>query len=137
MIGRSIHYPIALEGALKIKELSYIHAEGIVAGELKHGPLALIDKNTYVIIINPDDRTHCDNIVSAREIKTRGAMIIGISNKPNEAYDIFLKLPFIGESILYPIIEVLPLQILAYYLALIKNIDPDYPRNLAKSVTVK
>jgi glutamine---fructose-6-phosphate transaminase (isomerizing) len=137
LLGRSIHYPIALEGALKIKELSYIHAEGIVAGELKHGPLALIDKNTYVIIINPDDRTHCDNIVSAREIKTRGATIIGISNKPNEAYDIFLKLPFIGESILYPIIEVLPLQILAYYLALIKNIDPDYPRNLAKSVTVK
>lgn len=137
VIGRSIHYPIALEGALKIKELSYIHAEGIVAGELKHGPLALIDKNTYVVIINPDDRTHCDNVVSAREIKTRGATIIGISNKPDEAYDILLKLPFIGNSILYPIIEVLPLQILAYYLALIRNIDPDYPRNLAKSVTVK
>jgi glutamine---fructose-6-phosphate transaminase (isomerizing) len=137
VLGRSIHYPIALEGALKIKELSYIHAEGIVAGELKHGPLALIDKNTYVVIINPDDRTQCDNIVSAREIKTRGATIIGISNKPDETYDILLKLPFIGNSILYPIIEVLPLQILAYYLALIKNIDPDYPRNLAKSVTVK
>jgi glutamine---fructose-6-phosphate transaminase (isomerizing) len=137
ILGRSIHYPIALEGALKIKELSYIHAEGIIAGELKHGPLALIDKNTYVVIINPDDKTHCDNIVSAREIKTRGATIIGISNKPDEAYDILLKLPFIGNSILYPIIEVLPLQILAYYLALIRNIDPDYPRNLAKSVTVK
>jgi glutamine---fructose-6-phosphate transaminase (isomerizing) len=137
VLGRSIHYPIALEGALKIKELSYIHAEGIVAGELKHGPLALIDKNTYVVIINPDDKTHGDNIVSAREIKTRGATIIGISNKPDEAYDIHLKLPFIRDSILYPIIEVLPLQILAYYLALIKNIDPDYPRNLAKSVTVK
>jgi glutamine---fructose-6-phosphate transaminase (isomerizing) len=137
IIGRSIHYPIALEGALKIKELSYIHAEGIVAGELKHGPLALIDKNTYVIVINPEDRTFEDNIVSAREIKARGASIIGISNKPDEVYDIFIKLPFVKSSILYPIIEVLPLQILAYYLALIKNVDPDYPRNLAKSVTVK
>jgi glucosamine--fructose-6-phosphate aminotransferase (isomerizing) len=137
LLGRSVHYPIALEGALKIKELSYIHAEGIVAGELKHGPLALIDKNTYVIILNPDDRTHCDNIVSAREIKTRGATIIGISNKPDDAYDMLLKLPSIKKNIFYPIIEVLPLQILAYYLALVKNIDPDYPRNLAKSVTVK
>jgi glucosamine--fructose-6-phosphate aminotransferase (isomerizing) len=137
LLGRSVHYPIALEGALKIKELSYIHAEGIVAGELKHGPLALIDKNTYVIILNPDDRAHCDNIVSAREIKTRGATIIGISNKSDEVYDMLLKLPSIEKIIFYPIIEVLPLQILAYYLALVKNIDPDYPRNLAKSVTVK
>jgi glutamine---fructose-6-phosphate transaminase (isomerizing) len=137
LIGRSIHYPIALEGALKIKELSYIHAEGIVAGELKHGPLALIDKNTYVIIINPEDRTHGDNIVSAREIKARGATIIGISNRPNEVYDILVKIPSMTSTILYPLIEILPLQILAYYLALIKNIDPDYPRNLAKCVTVK
>ena len=137
IIGRSVHYPIALEGALKIKELSYIHAEGIVAGELKHGPLALIDKNTYVVVINPDGRTHDDNLVSAREIKARGATIIGISNRPDQVYDIFLSIPSISWNILYPIIEVLPLQILAYYLALIKNIDPDYPRNLAKSVTVK
>jgi glutamine---fructose-6-phosphate transaminase (isomerizing) len=137
IIGRSVHYPIALEGALKIKELSYIHAEGIVAGELKHGPLALIDKNTYVIVINPEDRTYSDNLVSAREIKTRGATIIGISNKPDETYDIYFKIPSVTSHILYPIIEIIPLQILAYYLALIKNIDPDYPRNLAKSVTVK
>jgi glucosamine--fructose-6-phosphate aminotransferase (isomerizing) len=75
--------------------------------------------------------------VSAREIKARGATIIGISNKPNEAYDIFLEIPYIDCPFLYPILEVLPLQILAYYLALIRNIDPDYPRNLAKSVTVK
>ena len=83
---------------MKIKELSYIHAEGIVAGELKHGPLALIDKNTYVIIINPEDRTYGDNIVSAREIKARGATIIGISNRPNEAYDIFVKIPSIDKQ---------------------------------------
>jgi glucosamine--fructose-6-phosphate aminotransferase (isomerizing) len=137
IIGRSVHYPIALEGALKIKELSYIHAEGIVAGELKHGPLALIDKKTYVIVINPEGRTHSDNLVSAHEIKTRGATIIGISNKPDQAYDIFLSIPSIRWNIFYPIIEVLPLQLLAYHLALIKSIDPDYPRNLAKSVTVK
>lgn len=87
VLGRSIHYPIALEGALKIKELSYIHAEGISAGELKHGSLALIDRNSYVIIINPSDSTSDDNIASAQEIKARGATIIGISNIPNEAYD--------------------------------------------------
>jgi glutamine---fructose-6-phosphate transaminase (isomerizing) len=137
VLGRSIHYPIALEGALKIKELSYIHAEGIAAGELKHGPLALIDRNSYVIIINPNDSTFDNNIASAHEVKARGATIIGISNTPNEVYDIFIKVPFIQCTAIYPIIEVLPLQILAYYLSLVKNVDPDYPRNLAKSVTVK
>ncbi|MGH9976208.1 MAG: glutamine--fructose-6-phosphate transaminase (isomerizing) [Nitrososphaeraceae archaeon] len=137
VLGRSIHYPIALEGALKIKELSYIHAEGIAAGELKHGPLALIDANSYVIIVNPNDTTSDNNIASAHEIKVRGATIIGISNKPDEVYDIFIKIPFIKCNVIYPIIEVLPLQILAYYLSLVKNVDPDYPRNLAKSVTVK
>lgn len=137
VLGRSIHYPIALEGALKIKELSYIHAEGIAAGELKHGPLALIDRNSYVIIINPNDSTSDNNIASAHEVKARGATIIGISNTPNEVYDIFIKIPFIQCDAIYPIIEVLPFQILAYYLSLVKNIDPDYPRNLAKSVTVK
>jgi glucosamine--fructose-6-phosphate aminotransferase (isomerizing) len=137
VLGRSIHYPIALEGALKIKELSYIHAEGIAAGELKHGPLALIDRNSYVIIINPNDSTFDNNIASAHEVKARGATIIGISNTPNEVYDIFIKVPFIQCNAIYPIIEVLPFQILAYYLSLVKDIDPDYPRNLAKSVTVK
>lgn len=137
VLGRSIHYPIALEGALKIKELSYIHAEGLAAGELKHGPLALIDRNSYVIIINPDDSTSDSNIASAHEVKARGATIIGISNAPNEIYDIFIKIPFIRCNAIYPIIEVLPFQLLAYYLSLVKNIDPDYPRNLAKSVTVR
>jgi glucosamine--fructose-6-phosphate aminotransferase (isomerizing) len=136
IIGRSIHYPIALEGALKLKELAYIHAEGMTAGELKHGPLALIESNSYVIIINPNDTTYNDNIATAHEIKARGATIIGISDRPNDVYDIFIKIPSV-KSIVYPIIEVLPFQILAYYLALAKNADPDYPRNLAKSVTVK
>jgi glucosamine--fructose-6-phosphate aminotransferase (isomerizing) len=136
ILGRSLHYPIALEGALKIKELAYIHAEGIAAGELKHGPLALIDKNTMVVVINPLDATFNDTVSSAHEIKARGAIVIGISDKENNLYDHFIKLPKIKET-LFPLIEVIPLQTLAYYLALKKNVDPDYPRNLAKSVTVK
>jgi glutamine---fructose-6-phosphate transaminase (isomerizing) len=136
LLGRSIHYPIALEGALKIKEIAYIHAEGIAAGELKHGPLALIDKNTVMIVINPRDTTFNDTLSNAHEIKARGATVIGISDKANEVYDHFIKIPSVSD-ILYPILEVIPLQIIAYYLALKKNVDPDYPRNLAKSVTVK
>jgi glucosamine--fructose-6-phosphate aminotransferase (isomerizing) len=136
LLGRSMHYPIALEGALKIKEIAYIHAEGIAAGELKHGPLALIDKNTVMIVINPRDTTFNDTLSNAHEIKARGAIVIGISDKGNEVYDHFIEIPHVSD-ILYPMIEVIPLQIIAYYLALKKNVDPDYPRNLAKSVTVK
>ncbi|MFL6340880.1 MAG: glutamine--fructose-6-phosphate transaminase (isomerizing) [Nitrososphaeraceae archaeon] len=136
ILGRSMHYPIALEGALKIKEIAYIHAEGIAAGELKHGPLALIDKNTVMIVINPGDTTFDDTVSNAHEIKARGATVVGISNKENEVYDHFIKIPQVRD-VLYPLIEVIPLQILSYYLALKKNVDPDYPRNLAKSVTVR
>lgn len=136
ILGRSMHYPIALEGALKIKEIAYIHAEGIAAGELKHGPLALIDKNTVMIVINPGDTTFDDTVSNAHEIKARGATVVGISNKENEVYDHFIRIPQVRDA-LYPLIEVIPLQILSYYLALKKNVDPDYPRNLAKSVTVR
>ena len=136
LLGRSIHYPIALEGALKIKEIAYIHAEGIAAGELKHGPLALIDKNTVMIVINPRDATFSDTLSNAHEIKARGATVIGISDTGNEVYDHFIEIPRVSD-ILYPMLEVIPLQIIAYYLALKKNVDPDYPRNLAKSVTVR
>ncbi len=136
VLGRGIHFPIAAEAALKLKELTYIHAEGIPAGELKHGPLALMDENVYVIIINPDDSTYSDTITSANEIKTRGAKIIGISDKNNDVYDHWIKIPKVDES-LYPLVEIIPIQLLAYYSALEKNTDPDYPRNLAKSVTVK
>src|SRR5690606_14652970 len=80
LLGRSLHYPIALEGALKLKELAYVHAEGIAAGELKHGPLALMEKNTFVIMINPHDATFNDMISNAHEIKARGATVIGISD---------------------------------------------------------
>jgi len=136
VLGRGIHLPIAKEAALKLKELSYIHAEGIAGGELKHGPLALMDSNVYVIIINPDDSTYNDTLNSANEIKARGAKIIGISNKKSDVYDYWIEIPEIGES-LYPIIEIIPIQLLAYFSALEKKTNPDYPRNLAKSVTVK
>ena len=136
VLGRGIHLSIAREAALKLKELSYIHAEAIAGGELKHGPLALMDSNVYVIIINPYDSTYSNTINSANEIKARGAKIIGISDKESDIYDYWIKIPPIDE-ILYPIIEIVPIQLLAYYTALEKKTNPDYPRNLAKSVTVK
>jgi len=136
VLGRGIHLSIAREAALKLKELSYIHAEAIAGGELKHGPLALMDSNVYVIIINPNDSTYSNTINSANEIKARGAKIIGISDKESDIYDYWIKIPPIDE-ILYPIIEIVPIQLLSYYTALEKKTNPDYPRNLAKSVTVK
>lgn len=136
ILGRGINYPIAIEAALKLKELTYIHAEGIAGGELKHGPLALMDTNVFVIIINPNDSTYTDTLTTAREIKVRGAKIIGVSDIESDIYDYWIQIPKIQE-ILYPISEIIPIQLLAYYAALEKNTDPDYPRNLAKSVTVK
>ena len=136
VLGRGIHFPIAKEAALKLKELTYIHAEAIPGGELKHGPLALMDEHVFVVIINPDDSTYTDTINSANEIKARGAKIIGISDKKSEVYDYWIETPKVDES-LYPLVEIIPIQLLAYYSAIEKDSDPDYPRNLAKSVTVK
>ena len=136
VLGRGIHYPIASEGSLKLKELTYIHAEGLPGGELKHGPLALMDSSSFVLIINPNDSTYNDTLTSAREIKARGAKIIGISDKPSDVYDYWIDIPIMTES-LYPLVEIVPIQLLAYYAAVDKDFDPDYPRNLAKSVTVK
>ena len=136
ILGRSLHFPICLEGALKIKELSYIHAEGMAAGELKHGPLALIDTNSIVIVLHPDDSTYGDTLSNIHTIKSRGAKIVGISNKKDALYDYQITIPTINES-LYPLIEVIPLQLLAYHLSICNNGNPDYPRNLAKSVTVR
>ena len=135
LLGRGIHYPIALEGALKIKELAYIHAEGIPGGELKHGPLALMDDQTFVIAINPSDDTYDVTENSLHEIKARGAKIIGISDKPNKSYDYWIKIPKV-ESHWYPILEIIPLQLIAYFTSMKIGENPDYPRNLAKSVTV-
>jgi len=136
ILGRGVHYPIASEASLKMKELTYIHAEGLPGGELKHGPLALMDSKTYVIMINPNDTTYSDTLTSAREIKARGAKIIGISDKPSDVYDYWIEIPQMDES-MYPLVEIVPVQLLAYYAAVEKDTDPDYPRNLAKSVTVK
>ena len=137
LLGRSIHFPIALEGALKMKELAYVHAEGIAAGELKHGPLALMDKNAVVFVLNPDDRTYSDMLSSAHQVKARGAKVIGISNVPNDIYDAMIEIPKIDNDLLYPLVEIIPLQLFSYYLALQNNTNPDFPRNLAKSVTVR
>ncbi len=136
ILGRGINYPIAIEAALKLKELTYIHAEGIPGGELKHGPLALMDSNVFVIVFNPNDSTYSDMLTTAREIKARNAKIIGISDIESDVYDYWIEIPKIDE-VLYPISEIIPIQLLSYYAALEKNTDPDYPRNLAKSVTVK
>jgi len=135
-LGRAIHHPIALEGALKLKELAYIHAEGMAAGEIKHGTLALVEEGTPAIIINPKDESYNDTINNATEMKARGAKIIGISSEDNEVYDYWIEIPKV-ENILYPLIELVPLQLLAYYTAIRRKNNPDYPRNLAKSVTVK
>jgi len=136
VLGAGLHYYSALEGSLKLKELAYIHAEAIPGGELKHGPLALIDRSAFVIMINPDDETYEDTFAWTHEVKSRGAKIIGLSNKPCSMYDYWVPLPTVPAS-LYPLVEIVPLQLLSYHLALERNADPDFPRNLAKSVTVK
>ncbi len=136
ILGRGIHYPIAKEAALKLKELTYIHAEGVPGGEMKHGTLAMMDSDILVIVINPDDSTHADTLIGAREIKARGARIIGISDLKSDVYDYWIEVPRAGRAA-YPMAEIIPIQLLAYYAALGRNADPDHPRNLAKSVTVK
>jgi len=135
-VARGYQSPVALEGALKLKELSYIHAEGMPASELKHGTLALIEKGTPVVVINPSGESHADVLSNAEELKARGAELIGISDRRDEVYTHFLHVPKVQGKFM-PIVEVIPLQLLAYEMAVARRKDPDYPRNLAKSVTVK
>jgi len=136
LIGRGVNYPTALEGALKIKEVSYIHAEGFAGGELKHGTLALIDKDTPCIAIVPNDETKDDILSNAMEIKSRGGFIIGIADENNYVFDYFIEVPNENIKLLHPILTIIPLQLLSYYLAVLRGCDPDYPKNLAKCVTV-
>ncbi len=136
-LARGVNFPIAIEGALKLKEISYVHAEGMPAGELKHGTLALIEKGTPVILINPTDYTYSDSLSNGMETKARGAFLIGLSNQINPVYDFFIQLPTPSNELLYPLVATVPLQLLAYYTACEKGLNPDKPRNLAKSVTVK
>ncbi len=135
VIGRGLSYPASLETAMKIKEISYIHAEGMAAGELKHGPLALVEKGTPCIVFLPDDETYGANLAGAMEMKARGGYIVGISSKKHEIFDYFLPVDDAREATIIP--NIITGQLLAYYLTLEKGLDPDKPRNLAKSVTVK
>jgi glucosamine--fructose-6-phosphate aminotransferase (isomerizing) len=134
-IGKGQNYPIAMETALKIKEASYIHAEGFAAGELKHGVIALIEKGTPCIVLFANDEDKAYSIGSAMEIKARGGHIIGIGPQYNEVFDEFIQTPDIPETA--PLLNTPVIQLIAYYLAVAKGNNPDRPRNLAKSVTVK
>jgi len=135
VMGRGLSHPTALEAALKIKEVSYIHAEGFAGGELKHGSIALIEDKTPCIVFVPNDETRKDSLSNAAEIKARGGYIIGVSPKDNDVFDYFVKVPDTGNA--SPITNIIPSQIIAYYLAVKLGCDPDKPRNLAKSVTVR
>lgn len=135
VIGRGLSYPIALETALKIKEASYIHAEGFAAGELKHGVIALAEDGTPCIAFLPNDETYGASLAGAMEMKARGGYIIGISFKPHSVFDYYFPVRDCSVASIIP--SVVIGQLLGYYLAVARNIDPDKPRNLAKSVTVK
>jgi glucosamine--fructose-6-phosphate aminotransferase (isomerizing) len=143
-LGRGINYPIALEGALKLKEISYIHAEGYPAGEMKHGPIALIDSAMPVVSIAPNDDLFEKMLGNIQEVKARGGCVIAITSEGNDtlkgildpATDAVVSIPRVPEM-LAPIVTVLPLQLLAYHVAVRRGCDVDQPRNLAKSVTVE
>jgi glucosamine--fructose-6-phosphate aminotransferase (isomerizing) len=135
VIGRGLAYPTALEAALKIKEVSYVHAEGFAAGELKHGVIALVQDSTPCVVYAPDDETRADVLSGAAELKSRGGYIIGIGPRVDPVFDVHLPVPDVGDAA--PIVNALPAQMLGYELALLRGNDPDKPRNLAKSVTVK
>lgn len=135
-IGRGINFATAMEGALKLKEISYIHAEGMPAGELKHGTLALIEEGTPVVAICPNDETYADTMNNVMEVRARGGFIIGVSDVPSDSYDYWIQIPKVS-PLLYPVLLVAPLQLFAYHMAVVRGCNPDMPRNLAKSVTVK
>ncbi|GJQ31941.1 MAG: glutamine--fructose-6-phosphate aminotransferase [isomerizing] [Ignavibacteriaceae bacterium] len=139
-LGRGYNFPVALEGALKLKEISYIHAEGYPAAEMKHGPIALVDENMPVVFIAPKDATYDKIISNIEEIKARKGRVIAIATSDDENIDDLadysIKIPG-TRSILMPILTVIPLQLLAYHIAMKKGLNVDQPRNLAKSVTVE
>ena len=139
-LGRGYNFPVALEGALKLKEISYIHAEGYPAAEMKHGPIALIDENMPVVFIAPKDSTYEKILSNIQEVKARGGRTIAIAseddNEIDQLVDYSIKIPN-TIRMLMPILTVIPLQLLAYHIAVKKGLDVDQPRNLAKSVTVE
>jgi glucosamine--fructose-6-phosphate aminotransferase (isomerizing) len=139
-LGRGINYPIALEGALKLKEISYIHAEGYPAGEMKHGPIALIDENMPVVVLIPRDEVYGKTLSNLKEVESRGGRIIAITDNADAELsaiaETLIEIPTTSTS-LTPLLLSLPLQLLAYYVAVERGTDVDQPRNLAKSVTVE
>lgn len=135
IIGKAENYPMALEAAIKIQEVSYVHAEGFAAGELKHGPIALITNGTPCISFVANDEVRQDVISNTMELKARGAYVIGISPEKHSVFDEWIKVPDVGVA--SPLVNIIPIQLLAYYIAVLRGLDPDMPRNLAKSVTVK
>ncbi|MEJ5199532.1 MAG: glutamine--fructose-6-phosphate transaminase (isomerizing) [Anaerolineae bacterium] len=139
-LGRGINYPIALEGALKLKEISYIHAEGYPAGEMKHGPIALIDDHMPVVAICPQDAVYDKMISQIEQVKARGGIVIAVATEGDDFIhskaDYVLSVPA-ASPLLTPVLTVIPLQLLAYYIAVRRGADVDQPRNLAKSVTVE
>jgi glucosamine--fructose-6-phosphate aminotransferase (isomerizing) len=139
-LGRGANFPVALEGALKLKEISYIHAEGYPAAEMKHGPIALIDKNMPVVVICPRDNAYGKVLGNIQEVKARKGRLIALCNEGDEEVarmaDHVITIPQTLDF-LYPILTVIPLQLLAYHIAVLRGCDVDQPRNLAKSVTVE
>jgi len=139
-LGRGINMPIAYEGALKLKEISYIHAEGYPAGEMKHGPIALIDENMPVVCLAPKDPWHEKMISQIQQAKARGGMVIAVATEGDELVaSLADHVLWVPETpwMLSPVVTVIPLQMLAYHIAAIRGLDVDQPRNLAKSVTVE
>jgi len=139
-LGRGINYPVALEGALKLKELSYIHAEGYPAGEMKHGPIALITEALPVVVMLPHDEVYAKTLSNLKEVESRGGKIIAVTDEQSDdlaqmATDVLLVPP--TSALLSPFVMTIPLQLLAYYVAVERGSDVDQPRNLAKSVTVE
>ncbi len=139
-LGRDLHFPVALEGALKLKEISYIHAEGYPTAEMKHGPIALIDRETPSVFIAPQGSLHAKTLSNIEEVRARHGAVISIGTEGDEALaalsDIFLPIPDVPE-VVQPLLAVVPLQLLAYHVARLRGCDIDKPRNLAKSVTVE
>jgi glucosamine--fructose-6-phosphate aminotransferase (isomerizing) len=126
---------VALEAAIKVQEVSYIHAEGLAGGELKHYAIALIGQGTPCVILSSNDEMRAEILSNAAQVRARGGLIIGVGPENNPLFDEYLPVPDGGS--LSPLLSLLPLQLLAYYLACERGYDPDMPRNLAKSVTVK
>ena len=140
-LGRGTNYPIALEGALKLKEISYIHAEGYAAGEMKHGPIALIDDNVPIIVIAPSGPLFEKTVSNMQEVQARGGRVVLISDAEGiaaagEGAIATLEMPKV-HPLIAPLVYAVPVQLLAYHVAVAKGTDVDQPRNLAKSVTVE